>query len=65
MTHEERELTRLHNLVNFGHTIGHTIEAVLTPKILHGERSASALGWPSRLRCPANLDTSDKLALAA
>jgi pentafunctional AROM polypeptide len=38
MTHEERESTGLHNLVNFGHTIGHAIEAVLTPRILHGER---------------------------
>ena len=27
----------LRNLVNFGHTIGHAIEAVLTPHILHGE----------------------------
>ncbi|KAJ7054087.1 Shikimate dehydrogenase [Mycena amicta] len=29
--------TGLRNLVNFGHTIGHAIEAVLTPSILHGE----------------------------
>lgn len=27
----------LRNLVNFGHTIGHAIEAVLTPAVLHGE----------------------------
>jgi len=27
----------LRNLVNFGHSIGHAIEAVLTPNILHGE----------------------------
>ncbi|KAF5391024.1 hypothetical protein D9757_003930 [Collybiopsis confluens] len=27
----------LRNLVNFGHSIGHAIEAVLTPTILHGE----------------------------
>lgn len=36
MTIDERE-TGLRNLVNFGHTIGHAIEAVLTPAILHGE----------------------------
>ncbi|QRV93394.1 hypothetical protein RhiJN_21412 [Ceratobasidium sp. AG-Ba] len=36
VTLDERE-TGLRNLVNFGHTIGHAIEAVLTPTILHGE----------------------------
>ena len=36
VTIDERE-TGLRNLVNFGHTIGHAIEAVLTPAILHGE----------------------------
>jgi pentafunctional AROM polypeptide len=36
VTTDERE-TGLRNLVNFGHTIGHAIEAVLTPTILHGE----------------------------
>lgn len=36
VTIDERE-TGLRNLVNFGHTIGHAIEAVVTPKILHGE----------------------------
>lgn len=36
VTIDERE-TGLRNLVNFGHTIGHAIEAVLTPRILHGE----------------------------
>lgn len=29
--------TGLRNLVNFGHSIGHAIEAVVTPEILHGE----------------------------
>lgn len=36
VTIDERE-TGLRNLVNYGHTIGHAIEAVLTPTILHGE----------------------------
>lgn len=36
VTVDERE-TGLRNLVNFGHTIGHAIEAILTPSILHGE----------------------------
>jgi len=37
VTNDERETTRLCNLVNFGHTIGYAIEAVLTPSILHSE----------------------------
>ena len=37
VTKDERETTGLRNLVNFGHSIGHAIEAVLTPSILHGE----------------------------
>jgi len=36
VTKDERE-TGLRNIVNFGHTIGHAIEAVLTPSMLHGE----------------------------
>ncbi|GAB7355363.1 hypothetical protein MBLNU459_g5888t1 [Dothideomycetes sp. NU459] len=33
---DERE-GGLRNLLNFGHSIGHAIEAILTPQILHGE----------------------------
>ena len=33
---DERE-GGLRNLLNFGHTIGHAYEAILTPQILHGE----------------------------
>jgi pentafunctional AROM polypeptide len=36
VTVDERE-TGLRNLVNFGHSIGHAIENVLAPTILHGE----------------------------
>ena len=36
VTADERE-GGLRNLLNFGHTIGHAIEAVLTPQALHGE----------------------------
>lgn len=36
VTIDEKE-TGLRNLVNFGHSIGHAIEAHLTPEILHGE----------------------------
>src|SRR5271170_4059348 len=35
VTTDERE-TGLRNLLNFGHSIGHAIEAILTPQILHG-----------------------------
>lgn len=33
---DEKEAS-LRNLLNFGHTIGHAIEAILTPQALHGE----------------------------
>jgi pentafunctional AROM polypeptide len=33
---DERE-DGLRNLLNFGHSIGHAIEAILTPQMLHGE----------------------------
>ncbi|EMG48452.1 ARO1 Pentafunctional AROM polypeptide [Candida maltosa Xu316] len=33
---DEKE-SSLRNLLNFGHTIGHAIEAVVTPEALHGE----------------------------
>ncbi|KAM9937669.1 hypothetical protein OXX80_002806 [Metschnikowia pulcherrima] len=33
---DEKEAS-LRNLLNFGHTIGHAIEAVVTPQALHGE----------------------------
>ena len=36
VTIDERE-QGLRNLLNFGHSIGHAIEAYLTPQVLHGE----------------------------
>ncbi|KAJ1670847.1 3-dehydroquinate dehydratase (3-dehydroquinase), partial [Coemansia sp. RSA 25] len=36
VTHDERE-SGMRGLLNFGHTIGHAIEAVLAPAVLHGE----------------------------
>lgn len=36
---DERE-SGLRNLLNFGHSIGHAIEAILTPQLLHGEAVA-------------------------
>ncbi|KAI1006514.1 Pentafunctional AROM polypeptide [Podosphaera aphanis] len=36
---DERE-SGLRNLLNFGHSIGHAYEAILTPQILHGEAVA-------------------------
>ncbi|CAI2167751.1 3888_t:CDS:2 [Funneliformis geosporum] len=36
VTHDERE-SGLRGLLNFGHSIGHAIEAILSPELLHGE----------------------------
>ncbi|CAG8975189.1 hypothetical protein HYALB_00004250 [Hymenoscyphus albidus] len=39
VTKDERE-GGLRNLLNFGHSIGHAFEAILTPQVLHGEAVA-------------------------
>ncbi|KAI7828202.1 Shikimate dehydrogenase [Gamsiella multidivaricata] len=36
VTHDERE-AGMRGLLNFGHSIGHAIEGLVTPKMLHGE----------------------------
>ncbi|KAJ2887827.1 3-dehydroquinate dehydratase (3-dehydroquinase), partial [Coemansia asiatica] len=36
VSHDERE-SGMRGLLNFGHTIGHAIEAILSPQVLHGE----------------------------
>ena len=37
VTNNDREITGGRNLVNFGHSIGHAIQAVFMPTIPHGE----------------------------
>ncbi|SZF05533.1 unnamed protein product [Blumeria hordei] len=39
VSEDERE-SGLRNLLNFGHSIGHAYEAILTPQVLHGEAVA-------------------------
>ncbi|POS85943.1 hypothetical protein EPUL_004310, partial [Erysiphe pulchra] len=39
VSNDERE-SGLRNLLNFGHSIGHAYEAILTPQVLHGEAVA-------------------------
>lgn len=39
VSNDERE-SGLRNLLNFGHSIGHAYEALLTPQVLHGEAVA-------------------------
>src|SRR5581483_1178517 len=36
VTHDERE-SGLRGLLNFGQTIGHAVEAIMYPELLHGE----------------------------
>lgn len=47
---DERE-GGLRNLLNWGHSIGHAIEAILTPEILHGECVAVGSVLEARLAC--------------
>ncbi|GME33719.1 Pentafunctional AroM protein [Neofusicoccum parvum] len=41
----------LRNLLNFGHSIGHAIEAILAPQILHGECVAIGMVLEAQLAC--------------
>ncbi|RCH99109.1 3-dehydroquinate dehydratase (3-dehydroquinase) [Rhizopus azygosporus] len=50
VTKDERE-TGLRGLLNFGHTIGHAIEAVLAPSWLHGECVSVGLVMEAELSC--------------
>jgi pentafunctional AROM polypeptide len=45
---DERE-GGLRNILNFGHSIGHAIEAILTPQLLHGEAVAIGMVMEAEL----------------
>ena len=58
---DERE-GGLRNLLNFGHSIGHAIEGILTPQILHGE--CVAIGMVLEANLARYLGTLDGEAVA-
>ncbi|KAF2787955.1 Pentafunctional AroM protein [Melanomma pulvis-pyrius CBS 109.77] len=58
---DERE-GGLRNLLNFGHSIGHAMEAILTPQILHGE--AVAMGMVKEAELARYLGVLDPSAVA-
>jgi len=58
---DERE-GGLRNLLNFGHSIGHAYEAILTPQILHGE--AVAIGMVKEAELARHLGTLKPGAVA-
>ncbi len=58
---DERE-GGLRNLLNFGHSIGHAFEAILTPQILHGE--CVAIGMVKEAELARYLGVLDPSAVA-
>ncbi|KAF1983242.1 Pentafunctional AroM protein [Aulographum hederae CBS 113979] len=52
----------LRNLLNFGHSIGHAMEAILTPQILHGE--CVAIGMVKEAELARYLGVLDPSAVA-
>ncbi|KAJ2778716.1 3-dehydroquinate dehydratase (3-dehydroquinase) [Coemansia javaensis] len=50
VTHDERE-SGLRGLLNFGHTIGHALEAELAPHVLHGECVAVGCVLEAEVAC--------------
>ncbi|KAI0244150.1 3-dehydroquinate dehydratase (3-dehydroquinase), partial [Massospora cicadina] len=61
VTADERE-SGLRGLLNFGHTIGHAIEALLAPKLLHGE--CVALGMVQEAEIARSLGACSQVTLA-
>lgn len=52
----------LRNLLNFGHSIGHAYEAILTPEILHGECVAVGMAREAELARFLGILTPDAVA---
>ncbi|KAJ9055496.1 3-dehydroquinate dehydratase (3-dehydroquinase) [Entomophthora muscae] len=61
VTADERE-SGLRGLLNFGHSIGHAIEALLAPKLLHGE--CVALGMIQETEVARSLGACSQVTLA-
>lgn len=61
VSRDERE-GGLRNLLNFGHSIGHAIEAILAPQLLHGE--AVAIGMIKEAELARHLGTLSPGAVA-
>ncbi|KAK6006604.1 hypothetical protein QM012_007014 [Aureobasidium pullulans] len=57
---DEKE-TGLRGLLNFGHSIGHAIEAILTPRMLHGE--CVAIGMVKEAEIARNRGDLDQIQL--
>ncbi|CAG8573350.1 540_t:CDS:2 [Ambispora leptoticha] len=60
VTNDERE-GGLRGLLNFGHTIGHAIEAILTPEMLHGE--CVSIGIVKEVEIARNLGYLNQVAV--
>jgi pentafunctional AROM polypeptide len=61
VTHDERE-GGLRGLLNFGHTIGHAIEAILSPELLHGE--CVSIGMIKEAEIARNLGYLNQVAVS-
>ena len=57
VTNDERE-GGLRNILNFGHSVGHAIEAILAPDVLHGE--AVSVGMVSEVEVARNMGVCDQ-----